>query len=108
AAYQLEDLGDELNLTYASAPKFDVVMHVPSIDIPLYLYLEVSHRGKRTIVQILAEDKRPQHFGQSLLWSGNDTPFDPCVTFPFTALVLVILLKHRKTAGQCSFRAIRT
>src|SRR5690606_29259585 len=61
-----------------------------------------------TVIEILAENERPQQLRQIFTGTGDDAPLDPGIALPLASLVLIILLEQGEAAGERTFRTVGT
>src|SRR3990167_6495914 len=112
AANQLEHLVDEFDFADTAGAKLDVVMHVAPVDFALDLYLELTHGAERAEIEISAKHERLEQCFQFSRRASraaigiNTAALDPCVTFPFASLRLVIVFQSGETDDQRAGNAI--
>ena len=99
---QLMRLHNEFNIANTTRPQFDIIFQTLSTDLSDDHAFHLPQCIYRTEIDIAAIDKRFQHLHQVatvFIFLPHDASLNHGVTFPVTAMLLIILF-HRGKAGH--------
>jgi hypothetical protein len=108
AADQLQRLHDELDLADAARAELDVLGELAARYVAPHLGVQPAHRGERGVVEIFAEDERPDDgVERAVVRSGQRSRFQPRIALPFPALRDEVVLERVEVAGERPGIAVR-